>query len=60
MDAVVLAPMPQTPAKAPGQSGQTTGRNDSSFGPVLSSAIAGSGTDRKTSQGATTRSNEAA
>ncbi|KAB2889485.1 MAG: hypothetical protein F9K32_12590 [Desulfobulbaceae bacterium] len=60
MDAVVLAPMPQTPAKAPGQSGQTTGRNDSSFGPVLSSAIAGSGTDRKTSQGATTRSGDAA
>ena len=60
MDAIVLAPMPQTPARAPGQSGQTTGRNDSSFGPVLSNAIAGSGTDRKTSQGSTARSGDAA
>ena len=53
MDAIVLAPMPQTPAKAPGQSGQTAGRSDSPFGPVLSNAIAGNGTDQKTSPGAT-------
>ena len=57
MDAIVLAPMPQTPARAPGQSGQTAGRNDSSFGPALSNAIAGNGTDRKTSPESTSRQN---
>ncbi len=47
MDAIVLAPMPQTPVQSPGQNGQSAGRNDASFGPMLSSAISGRGSAQK-------------
>jgi flagellar hook-length control protein FliK len=60
MDAIVLAPMPQSPVQSPGQSGQPTGRNDSSFGPVLSRAINGNSSSQRSSAAGASRDTAAA